>query len=269
MKKMFAFSILLCFSISCSEEKLNEIESINQLDFKTKENIKLMADQFKKTLTRENILALYKTQLNEVLKSAIIRSYLSNFNSTDKEIADKILQHPSFGFNKSINTRSQNELVSFSAPVQSLMDQLTNDINTSVTNFTSTGDFYSDKQSLNYILSNVINDFESNIWSNSDLIQSEREILLGNVEYHKNSIPDLIEMSIVISDSVDGVETVSRVKAWKKFWRIVAVVVVTTVAAAVIGAAAGALIAYANATIIGASVAATSAAVTVASWVGL
>jgi len=247
---------------NCEQQQVSpDASNIHDLDNSAKTVIKDAGQKFNALLTRKAIIDLQKEKLKNAPETEFLKNFESMFSKNDQIIMNAVLNSEFF---KSVftedpkaRTLTAND-IPISVGVKDYMLKINDIIPKAIQNSQTTGGLEVDKKIVSDELIKSFNELEDKIRSDSELIKAEAISLLSNLEFHKLTIPTIINSLVAAEQTSDS----GRVNwSWKKFWIVVGVVIVTAVAVAIIGAAVGA----AWATIQGLS----EVAITAASWAGL
>lgn len=232
-------ALLVLMTVGCTTMNQEEIHMpIHQLSYDVKETIKQYSVGFKQALSKVKAVEFYNMSRYDIIAHDVVDNYLSNFSQNEKILAQEIIRHPGFGLVLQTDQKQNvDDVVYFSPEVSRLINEFNYTVEHTTLTFPSTDHIEYDKAGLQHRLNEILSNFKSSIESNYALTTMEAQTLLMNIEFQRGILPDLIDLAI----SVDEERENSRVQwSWRKFFRIVGVILVTVVAATVVGGVIGA-----------------------------
>ncbi|MBX2961660.1 MAG: hypothetical protein KF687_04055 [Cyclobacteriaceae bacterium] len=249
-KIMIALFVLM--TVGCANMNQEEIHMpIHQLSYDVKETIKQYSVGFKQALSKVKATEFYNMSRYDIIAHDVVDNYLGLFSQNEKIFAQEIIRHPGFGLVlQADHKQNVDDVVNFSPEVSRLMHEFHYSVEQKTISYPLTSDIEYDKAGLQRELDEILSSFKRSIENNYALTTMEAQTMLMNIEFQRGILPDLIDLAITLEEGEEG----SRVQwSWRRFLRIVAVVVATTAAAMIVGGVIGYGLAIAG--VVGASAA--------------
>ncbi len=235
-KILIAFLVLM--TVSCTNIPHENIDvPIHRLSYDVKETIKHYSTGFRQALSKVKAVEFYNMSRYDIIAHDVVVNYFSNFSHNEKDLAQEIIRHPGFGLVLQADQKQNvDDVVYFSPEVSRLMNEFNYTVEHTTLAYPSTDYIEYDKAGLQHQLNEILSNFKSSVENNYSLTAMEAQALLMNIEFQREILPDLIDLAISIDEEGEN----SRVQwSWRRFLRIVAVVVVTAAAAMIVGAVVG------------------------------